>query len=548
MSKIYNIRKIGAIALLSSLCVPVTIAQEAREHANHNHEGEACCADCNHSALSPEGYSSASLELLKERRLWFHSTNAAGAIFDNKQNYSEVKIGYDRESGNYHRPQQGQLVINAGVDCEGFMNLGNALVWGEFSFKQRNIDKAGFNASISDPYRGMPFFIADEHLSDWRNQYYNMKFRASTPLYWGKVAFGVEGKYRADLAAKQLDPRVDTRYFELGVNPSVAYSIDRHNSIGVVFEYTALKEDSRMESVNMSDPQNVYWLNGLGTAIKEIVAYDLPRTDYHGHILGGGLQYNFRKGGFNLLATVDFTRHIENMDKNPQVPEKKSSVRNDLWKYSVLFRYHGKSWSHHFNFEGIERNNHGIQYINEFNNSETNPGWKVLDHSVRSTYKTTAFNVDYSLIRNRADEYAWRVDAGISYQYQRDEYLLPDAHKSYKNIYSHLTAKYNAALGAKYNRRLLIAANGGFNHNIDGKYTYNASNPDFPTVTQLETGEIQYFSSNFWNLGASVSYSQQIKESNRMNAYARAEFNYVKTHSYDFNNRRYMAFAIGVTF
>lgn len=70
MSKIYNIRKIGAIALLSSLCVPVTIAQEAREHANHNHEEEACCADCNHSALSPEGYSSASLELLKERRLW----------------------------------------------------------------------------------------------------------------------------------------------------------------------------------------------------------------------------------------------------------------------------------------------------------------------------------------------------------------------------------------------------------------------------------------------------------------------------------------------
>ncbi len=517
MSK--NIYKVAGVVMLSALYTPVILAQ---------------------------GYSPASIEVLKEQRLWAQSTNAAGAILDNTRNYSLVNIGYDNSDGNFHRPQSGESVNNAGVVCEGFMDLQTALVWGEFSFKQRNINGSQFNASIADPFRGMPYFYEDEHKSDWRNQNYDMKFRASTPLYWGHLAIGVEGVYRAAIAAKQLDPRVDTRYFELGLTPGLVYAINPSHSVGADFQYMAIKEDSRMENINLTVPQTYYMLYGLGMAGKLIG--DGNRTDYHGHILGGGLQYNFRTGGFNAMLTGDYSRRVENVDNNPTVPEKKAAVKEDAYSVGLRMRYSGDRWANHLDLATTINDISGIQYLNEYNNSEDCPGWDVVNYNIRSTYKTTSLSADYSLIRYREDEYAWRLDAGVKYHRQRDSYILPEARKNYDGVYAHLTGKYNFKLGESMNRRLLVSASVGVMSAGNGEYIYSDAMPDYPTISVLETNDIKYLSSDYWNIGGSATYSQQLKGANRMNCYVRAEINYIKTNSYDFSHRRHMAFAVGFTF
>ena len=68
-------------------------------------------------------------------------------------------------------------------------------MWGAFNFAQKNLTDAGYNASIADPFRGMPYYVADQHLSKWRNQYYDLKFRAATPLLGNHWALGLEGNY-----------------------------------------------------------------------------------------------------------------------------------------------------------------------------------------------------------------------------------------------------------------------------------------------------------------------------------------------------------------
>ena len=87
----HYISKTGAMLLATLMSAPAVMAQTEAQ-----------------STLSPEGYSPAALELLKEQRLWFKSSNAAGAVLDDTRNYSEVKIGYDQTSGNFHRPQDGK--------------------------------------------------------------------------------------------------------------------------------------------------------------------------------------------------------------------------------------------------------------------------------------------------------------------------------------------------------------------------------------------------------------------------------------------------------
>ena len=219
-----------------------------------------------------QGVSPAAMEQLKMQRLWLNSQNAAGMVFDDATNFSNLHVDYNQENGNFHRPQEGEKTTGIGVSSEGFMKMKNALVWGAFSFMQRNLTDAGYNASITDPFRGMPYYIIDEHLSNWRNQHYDLRFRASTPLINNRWAFGLEGIYQASLAAKQRDPRVDTRFYTLKVVPGVTYQMNGHNRLGLSLRYESIKEDSRMENENSDIDQNYYILYGLGTAVKASVA------------------------------------------------------------------------------------------------------------------------------------------------------------------------------------------------------------------------------------------------------------------------------------
>ena len=111
--------------------------------------------------VAAQGFSPAAMEQLKMKRLWFQSQNAAGTVFDDTQNYSNVILGYDLQDGNFARPQDGEKESTVGVSSEGFINLGNAYVWGSFKFAQENLTDAGYNASIADPFRRMPYYVAD---------------------------------------------------------------------------------------------------------------------------------------------------------------------------------------------------------------------------------------------------------------------------------------------------------------------------------------------------------------------------------------------------
>ncbi len=493
-----------------------------------------------------QGYTTAALELLKERRVWFNSSNAAGAVFDNTDNYTHLKIQYDIEQGDYRRPQQGRDVKDLNVYCEGFMDLGSAYVWGEFSFDHQNAGDVGYNASVTDPYRGMPYYYIDTYHSDWRNQFYNMKFRASTPLYWNRIAFGIEGLYRASLAAKQRDIRVDTRFFELELVPGVVYEFLPGHRLGADFRFAAIKEDSRMSRAYSYTDHDYYMLYGLGVARKYMGGG--TNINYHGNRYGGALQYNFATKGFNLLLEGRYSRKVENMDISYSDPRKEASTDEDLLDIALDMQFTGLRFSNFVRVGYVDRGIKGIQYLTQHDNTDSFQGWMDIFHSVRSTYDTRSAALEYSLLRNRDEEYVWRVDLGGTYTSLSDRYLLPECRKNSENLYVHLDARYNFKIGESLRRRLLVGIGGGYNGNLSGNYSYTASNPDYLTVNDIERVDENYLTSDWYNIRASVEYSQQWSRTRKMNVFGRVVFNCVKTSSYDFDHRSNLTFAIGVNF
>lgn len=493
-----------------------------------------------------QGFSPAAMEQLKAKRLWFHSQNAAGMAFDDVQNYSNVILGYDLQDGNYCRPQEGQKETAVGVSSEGFINLKSAYVWGAFNFTQENLTDAGYNASITDPFRGMPYYIADQHLSKWRNQYYDLKFRAATPLFGNHWTLGIEGNYVATLAAKQRDPRVDTRFYTLELTPGVAYKVNDSHKFGANFKYSSIKEDSRMNNVNAYVDQDFYILYGLGTAVKKIGSG--ATTNYVGDRFGGAFQYNFSTSSFNLLLEGGYDVKAETVQQSYTTPQKIAGVKDKNIHASLTTVHEGKNYTNYAKAVYANRNIDGIQYISQRDNSEAQNGWVDLHHNIRSTYRTQTASFNYALSKNRGAEYNWKVEVDVNYTKQDDEYLMPNSVQNAQNLSFGLGGKKNFILGNSLNRRLLIDIHAAYNNNLKGEYIYGGSHADYLTVTELQQGLTNYYTSDYYRIGGSVTYSQQIKEDKRMNLFAKAAFDRVSTSDYDYDGRTYLSISIGCNF
>lgn len=497
-------------------------------------------------SLGAQVFSPAAMELLKQRKLWFHSRNAAGTVFDDTGNYSNVQVGYTMESGDFHRPQEGKKNNSLNVGSEGFLNLKGAYVWGQFAFEQVNKYDAGYNASIADPFRGMPYYVADSYLSNWRNQHYDLKFRAATPLYRDKFAVGIEGTYIASIAAKQRDPRVDTRFYTLELMPGITYAVNPEHRLGANIEFASIKEDSRMSKLDNYTDQDYYELYGLGVAIKGIGTGRV--TNYYGNRLGAGLQYNYSGRGINLLFEGNYTMKVENVDISFDTPKKDAAVREQTMQAALSLHKTGPLFSHFFKASYFHSHIDGIQYVSQRDNSMSQGGWIDLYHSIRSTYQRQTASVAYSLIKNKGNEYDWRADADISYQKLADEYLLPKSTKGAENLYFGLCGKRNLRIGDKLNRRLLISAKAGYNKNLSGRYRYGGAHADYLTVTALETLDENYLTSDYYKAGLAAVYSQQYSESKGTNLFAKLCFDYVRAADANFNHKSHASLSVGINF
>lgn len=362
----------------------------------------------------------------------------------------------------------------------------------------------------------------------------------------GKVIIGLEGGYQASLAAKQRDPRVDTRFYTLELMPGLCYAINSHHRLGANFLYASVKEDSQMGNSDSYTDQDYYELFGLGVAVKGIGAG--RTTNYYGNRLGGAIQYNYAAANLNLLLEGAYSFKAETAEVSYSTPRKIGSVRDQLGEVAVTLYTKGDKLVHHIKMDASYRMIDGIQYINQRDNTESQTGWMEMYSNVRSTYETKSAIFHYSLIRNRGEEYNWRVEALAYYENQEDKYLLPYSIKSHENIYMELCGKKNIILSEKLMRRLLVTLRGGYNKNLSGCYHYGGSHPDYLTVTQMETLDTNYLMADYWRLGAAAVYSQQLKQESHTQVFAQVGFNYVKAEDFGFSHRSYLYVSVGCNF
>ena len=488
----------------------------------------------------------AAYEQMKQKSQWQKSANAAGLLLDNPITYSETGVFYNSYKGNFHRPQEGESGSNLNFNSEGAVFVNKIYAWGKFDYTRTTIKDANFNASIIDPFRGMPYMVADTNRSEWRNQAYEMQMKVTTPILSDKLYFGLDAGYKAISGAKQRDPRTENYYYLFQIKPGVVYTVNDKHHVGANFDYFSLKEESSMSKVNTYVDQEYYEMYGLGTSVQRIGTG--RTTDYVGNSVGGGFQYNYQ-GPINLLFSTDYAYKVEDVKLGFSDASDNSGVKDKIWNAKLQAYTTKNNLTHYLKLDFTDRKIDGIEAITEYDNTAGQNGYVTLLKDVRSKYDTQTMTVDYDVTIDRDAEYDWKLGAGAKYIKKDDVYLNPHSIKNSENIAFQVRAKKNIVLSQNtLQRRLLIGADYSFNNNISGKYEYNGSHPDYIVVKKFEQIDSDYLNSDFWSLGATATYSQRIKEDQLANLFVKAEYRYTDASGSIFGNRQNIQISIGLNF
>lgn len=490
--------------------------------------------------------SSAAFELMKVRNQWLNSSNAGGLQLGEFRNYSEIGASYGTYSGNFHRPQEGKKGNDLDFLAEGATMVDKFLVWGKFKYTRSSVSDANFNASIIDPFRGMPYIAADTNQSDWKKQTYDLAFKISTPVLMDRLSFGLEVNYIAQSGAKQRDIRTENYFYKAVVRPGIVFSLNNHHHLGANFEYYNLKEEANPSNVNTYVDQQYYVLYGLGNSVSQIGSGRL--TNYEGDNMGAGIQYNYQ-GLVDMLLSGSYNYKVEKVESSFTTPREDASVKERIWNTNLQLFKDFSNVTHFLTANYIYRDIDGIEAITQYDNSNTQEGYVTIARDIRSTYQTQTAGMSYDLTINRENEYLWKLGTTIRYHAIEDTYLQPRSEKRAESIIYNAHAKKNIIFANDpLSRRLLLSVDYDYSRNLSGGYEYNGSHEDYPVVTKLENRDADYLNASFHAIGASAIYSQQVSREQSPAVYLKGDIRYCKPSGHLFDDRYSFKISLGCNF
>ena len=82
---------------------------------------------------------------------------------------------------------------------------------------------------------------------------------------------------------------------------------------------------------------------------------------------------------------------------------------------------------------------------------------------------------------------------------------------------------------------------------MSGEYRYGGTHEDYPTIA-MEAADEDYLTSDAWHVGGSLTYSQQVKENQKLNVYLKAAIDYHKSKADIFDKRTFATCTLGFNF
>lgn len=320
----------------------------------------------------------ANIELTKEKALWFNTNNAAGMVLTPLKNFNEVAVGYSHTGGDFKASQSGEKEERIGFNTSGALNLGGTMLWGSFVYDNITSNDGCYNTNLYDPFRDMPYYVADPIISKWKRQRYDLRLKAGFPVLWDVWGIGCELDYITSTGAKQNDPRSTAYYYTIAVRPGFIFRINDQHHLGIngVYE-NSFERGSFTNSDNQND-QPVFIMRGLGNYTAGVVGGlgGIGTFYYKGNKIGGGFQYGYTStGSFRALLDVKYHYKVEDAYQSPTKPQRMGSIKQNKIDGTIQLLNNGENYTNKVSLGYFYKSTDGIEFIQVLDNTYEVQQW-----------------------------------------------------------------------------------------------------------------------------------------------------------------------------
>ena len=237
-----------------------------------------------------------------------------------KQKYSLTSISAGATLRNESRtviPQLGKGEISGNFDVTTFLTNKKGATWGSASYSNGKITDVEFNET-NDYAMLYPYTIGDTVGGDLRFQ--NYRFGGGLNTNIGKTwKLGIDAKYRADLAYRQIDPRPKNLVTDLNVTIGFSKMISEKYLLGIDINGEKYKQTNNMKFFSELGVPNVVHFTGLGSHYYRFQGSNYENY-YKGFSTGGSIGLaSQRDGWFGNIGYnyFSFTKIIPSLNELP---------------------------------------------------------------------------------------------------------------------------------------------------------------------------------------------------------------------------------------
>jgi len=486
-------------------------------------------------------------ELQALRQLWNKSDNAAGMGFSNVNTGSLTSLQKYYSNGDHHRVQEGSANNGLTFSTERYDRFSEKVyVRGSFAFNMNTEEDRAWS-DVVNTYNSNPYIYGSSVRGNYESQNFDLNLKVFSVRQSG-LNYGLTIDYHVADISRQRDPRSRTYVLDYSIIPSLTYTLDNHNSIGINLNYRFDKEKMPGLTTVQTDPNLKYYtFSGLENAIGRIGGFRAFSRQFIGDNAGGALQYNYKNNSINWLVSFGMDASWqETLGDKKQTPGSFNSFNYNLLSNLLIKK---NSYLHNFLLNvnikdaGADEHRQNLISTRDTLTGITTENWVTI-YTYKNRFVSLTSDIIlkwdlYSLQKN-SDSYNWKVGVNAGYSTFSNIYYLPKSEYSAGKLVAGLSGAY--VITAKKQRKLLFE--GSFNSGINTGAELNLASQT-EIAENILIPDLEFHKRNTAELFGSVKYTfplQFIKNAN-LSGYARIYGGNLFAGSANWSN---FGFAVGI--
>lgn len=469
----------------------------------------------------------ASYRINQNRALWYNTSNAAGLARDGMLQWRDVSVGYGLQSGSFADSWSAGTVSGFNTNGDMLMDIEGFKVAAALSFEHDVLSNCRYNASLYEVNWDMPFFVAMNTTDpfSWRHNDAKLDVSAATPLLIdGMLSAGLALHLQKRNAAKSGDPLCNYNSMEISLAPSVTYSVNEDNILGLTLHYNTTPATSELASASGSTI-DVAFLRGLGefTPRNAGGVIGMEPVEYQASHYGANIQYNLHRDNASWLVEVL-------LDKGTTAVAEQTKALGSVDKFVTGLAVQGL-W-------GGTRSRKltlGLDYNLNY--------WLTGQQTTMGRCNIVDAKLDYTVYTEAgSDGYNFELGAGMDFTSLSIMRFNPDGQLYNISLLPYAFLGKNTRLGKE--SALLVRLDAGYNFSSDTSYDY-AGSWSSVIVNYMYDDEADYLARYYVMLKADAQYSYRINS--LLAAYARADARLLKPMGTD-GSRVIAGLSVGILF